>query len=137
MMHSVSSDENGFLRGFPYHDGFLDGMITDDATKEVHLALRSSSGERRVLRLRHVEALHVDGFREGNIVSNLRMLPAARAAGDVQVRGMLAERLFLDAANLRPDTVVFWLESSFGAEVVAVCAEVAVSEAGATFALSP
>ena len=135
-MVRVSCDEKGFVMGFPYHDGFLDGVLTSNAGEEVHLALRSSGGERRVLTLRHVVALHIEGFREGNILLNLRMLSAGRVAGDAEVQRILSERLFLDPAKLRADATVFLLESSFGADVVAICSEVEISEVGVMLTIS-
>jgi hypothetical protein len=137
MTTPVSCDENGFVRGFPYHDGTFDGVLTGAGGGEVHLALRSSQGERRVLTLRRVVAFHVEGFREANIVLNLRLLPAGRVVDDAVVGQLLADRLFLDAKNLTADTSVFLLESSFGAEVVAVCGVVEISESGVRLALSP
>ena len=102
----------------------------------MHLALRSTEGQCRVLTLRQVAALHVEGFREGNIVLNMRLFPAKGAAIDAEVRAILADRLFLDPAKLNEDSSVFLLESSFGADVVAICGSVEVSEIGMKFALS-
>ncbi|HEU5154339.1 MAG TPA: hypothetical protein VFU03_06395 [Gemmatimonadales bacterium] len=87
--------------------------------------------------LRRVVAFHVEGFREENIVLNLRLLPAGRVVDDAVVGRLLADRLFLDAKNLTTDTSVFLLESSFGAEVVAVCGVVEISEIGVRLSLSP
>ncbi|WP_157758521.1 hypothetical protein [Cystobacter fuscus] len=134
MTSRLSCDENGFLKGFPYHDGFLDGVLAGGT--EVHLALRSSRSERRVLTLRRVVMFHVEGFREGNIVLNLRLLRADQVASDAEVRRILADRLFFDPAKLGADSSVFLLEASFGAEVVAICGEVEISEVGVTLALS-
>ena len=133
---SGSIDENGFVRGFAHHDGHLEGVVTNGLAKEAHLAIRSTSGEQRVLSLRQVAALDVEGFREGNIIQNLRLLPAAKAAADREVRRWLDERLYLDATKLAVDAFVFILESSYGARVVAVCGGVDVSDAGATLGVS-
>jgi len=127
-MSQITCDQDGFVRGFPYHDGFLDGVLASNGGKEVHLALRAASGEQRVLTLRRVTALHVEGFREGNIVLNMRMLPAGRLASEEEVRCLLADRLLVNAANLPEDVMVFVLESSFGAEVVAICYGAEVEE---------
>ena len=130
----LSCDESGRVRGFSYHDGFLDGVLAGGP--EVHLALRSTEGHCRVLTLRQVAALHVEGFREGNIVLNMRLLPAKGAAIDAEVRAALASRLFLDPAKLDTDSNVFLLESSFGADVVAICGSAEVSEIGVKLTLS-
>src|SRR5690349_10091761 len=44
--------------------------MTEDG-KKVHLALRSSQGEARVLTLLGVSNLHVEDFWQGNILANL------------------------------------------------------------------
>jgi hypothetical protein len=133
-MARVTCDENGLVRGFSYHDGFLDGVLVGDGGV-VYLALRAQSGERRVLTLIGVTALSVDAFRKGNIVLDLRVLPATTAAADAGIAKLLADRLYLAPASLAPNAVVFRLESSIGADVLAVCAEVEISAAGTT--LSP
>jgi hypothetical protein len=119
MMRSVAVDSDGFMRGTPYHDGFLDAVLLDQAT--VYLALRATSGERNFVILRKVRGLDVQGLREGNIVGNVRILSAAQAARDGEVVRILAERLRVDAGRLAPDVLVFWLESSYGADVIALC----------------
>lgn len=135
-MTPVTCDENGFVRGFPHHDGRLDGVLTDDVSKQAHLAIRSVDGERRVLALRGVVALHIEGFREGNIVSSLRLLTPPQVLLDGELRRLFDERLFIDVAKLQSDVSVFVVESSFGADVLAVCGSVDVSEPGVTFVLS-
>jgi hypothetical protein len=131
-MPRITWDANGFARGFPYHDGFLDGILVSESGSEASLALRSTQGERRILTLRGVVALDMGGFREGNIILNIRMVPSARAAAVPELRKLLSDRLLLDAVTRAPNAVVFLLEPSYGAEVVAVCAEADISESGAT-----
>lgn len=131
---SLTCDENGYVKGFAYHDGFLEGVLA--AGPDVHLALRSTGHEYRVVTLRQVVAFQVEGFREGNIVLNLRLLPASRAVADAEVRSLLADRLFLEPAKLSGDAHVFQLEASFGADIIAVCGGAEVSEAGVRLALS-
>ena len=127
-MAKAACDENGFVRGFPYHDGFLDGILVEDGGKKLHLSLRAASGERNILTLQRVMTFHVENFREGNVVLNLRILSPDRVLNDKDIRHALMDRVFLDAANLPDDAVVFLLESSFGAEVLAVCHGVEVSQ---------
>jgi hypothetical protein len=134
MTTPIRCDENGFVRGFSYHDGFLDGVVT--AGSDVLLALRSKDGEQRVLTLHRVTALHIDNFRERNIVLNLRMLGAERAAADVDGRQRLVERLFLDPAKLATESSVFLLDASFGGEVVAICSAADVSEVATTLSVA-
>lgn len=120
MTSRVDLNEEGFVTGFPYHDGFLDGLLLGD-DRCLHLAIRAVSGERRILTLRGVKASCVDDLREGNVLLNLRILPVPRAVGEPEVLRMLVERLHMVPARLDNDALVFWLESSYGAEIVAVC----------------
>jgi len=136
MTTQVTWDTNGFARGFPHHDGFLEGVLVSETGQELHLALRSSDGERRVLTLRRVVALRVDDFRGGNIVHNLRLTPASSLVGDAEVHRMVVDLLELDPTRLSADTSVFRLESSIGAGVVAVCGGVEISEPGSTLSIT-
>jgi hypothetical protein len=130
-------DEDGFARGVPYHDGALDGVVTDGAARQVHLAIRSTTGERRVLTLRGVLGLRVDGFREGNIVLNIRRVPAAALAADDDMRHLVTEHLSLDATALPPTVMLLVLESSFGAHVIAACHDVDCSDPDARLVVAP
>lgn len=134
-MARVSADKDGQIEGFSYHDGSLDGVVAANDGKELHLALRSVEGERRVLTLRNLKAVHVKGFREGNIVLDLSLFSSDEAARIDELKSSLKTRLYLDADQLPPDAKVFWLAPSFGADIVAVCGEVEVSEVGVTLAL--
>jgi hypothetical protein len=126
-MSQLGCDDNGFIKGFPYHDGFLDGILIDDRGKNIYLALRAASGEQRILTLRGVAAFHAEGFREGNIVLNMRILTQNHAMTDEPTRRILSERLFVDDGVLPKGARVFLLESSFGAEIVAICHDVEVT----------
>ena len=70
----IQTDENGFARGFAHHDGFLDAVWSDGAGHDAQLAIRSSSGERRIIVLTAIAAMSVDGFREGNISLSIQFL---------------------------------------------------------------
>lgn len=135
-MTRVQTDAHGLLVGFSHHDGFIDGLLTDAGAKRVDIALRSSSGDRRLLTLRGVTAMHVGGFREGNIVARLRLLPIARAAADEGLCAWLVERLYVDPATLSASTLVFVVEASYGAELIALCEEVDVGEPGSALTRS-
>jgi len=135
-MSRVCFDENGSIHGFPYHDGSLLGVLTDAKSRDIHLALCAVSGEQRILSLRNVKAMDVSGFREGNIVLDLSIFPAKRVANIAEVLKKLEERLFITEANLPPETLVFWLVSSYGAEILAVCDDVEVGEVGSRLALN-
>jgi hypothetical protein len=127
-MSRVKYDSDGIVRGFSYHDGFLDGILADDEEKVVHLSLRTVLGESYLVTLRHVVALHVQNFREGNVVLTLRVLSSDRAWREHGIRRVLKDQLFLDSKDLSSDSVIFILESSFGADILAVCQDVHVCQ---------
>ena len=127
-MFPVNLDISGALRGIPYHDGQLEGVLVHDKT--VYLGLRSTSGVRRILLLHDVMDLCLDGFRQGNIVLDIRVLSAAQAKRDDAVRAMVSEKLFRALESMDQEVRVFLLESSYGAEVVALCRAVEASEPG-------
>lgn len=129
-MTSPLTDEHGFVRGFPYHDGFLDGVLVDG--REARFALRDLEGTRRVFSLRDIRCLCMDEFRQGNIVADLRVISVVQARENPTVCKLLADRLYLDPMTLDPSLRIFSLECSYGAEVIAVCGEVDISEAGVT-----
>lgn len=127
-MPKVTFGPNGMLRGVPYHDGYLDGVVVDG--KSVYLGIRSIGGDRRVLALRQVIGFCVDGFLEGNVVLSIRVLPSAEARKDQMVREIIAEKLDRTVDVLPMDCLVFVLESSYGADVVGLCGQVEISEPG-------
>jgi len=129
-MTSVTLDERGWVRGFPYHDGFLDGLVIDEAAAEVLIALRDISGQRRVLVLQRVMHLHVKDLREGNVVSDLWGLTAQQAAASTAVLRALKDHFGVDPSKLSSDSLVFRLDSSFGADVLAICGGLVISNAG-------
>jgi hypothetical protein len=135
-MSRVSFDENGFVLDFPYHDGSLDGVLTDTNNADMHLAFRATSGEPRILSLRGVKALDISGMRPRNIVLNLRIFPATRVSSIAEVWKKIEERLHVTQTNLPPSELIFWLESSYGAEILAVCEQVDVSEVGFKMTIS-
>jgi hypothetical protein len=108
-MTRLTCDERGMVVGFAHHDGTLDGVLIDGS--DVHIALRSSSGDRRVLTLRGVTTLELGGFREGNIVAYMFMSRTA------------------------DDAVVFSIDSSYGAELRATCRDAEISDTGVTLGL--
>jgi len=57
-----------------FHDGFLDGVFVSGS--QAAIFLRTLEGQEFKLVLRDVERLHVENFREGNIVFSLDFLEA-------------------------------------------------------------
>src|SRR5690349_10091762 len=54
--------------------------------------------------------------------------PSDRAAGIPWLRKKLSEKLHLDLEKLAPDALVFHLDSSYGADITAVCRGVELTE---------
>jgi len=55
-----------------FHDGFLDGVFVSGS--QAKLFLRKIDGQKFILALHGVERLHVENFREGNIIFSLDFL---------------------------------------------------------------
>jgi hypothetical protein len=55
-----------------FHDGFVQGLFSSDS--EVKLFLCTVAGEKFTLLLQGVERLHVENFRQGNIVFEVAFL---------------------------------------------------------------
>lgn len=119
MTSNVEVDSNCLVVGFPYHDGLLESVTI--VAEDILLALRSLNGDIRWLILRRVSALCVDGMRQGNTILNLRIIPVARAIQDTATRELLSSRLFLEPQQALTRKVLFLLESSYGADIVALC----------------
>lgn len=119
----VSCDAAGRVVGFSYHDGQFEGVVLNADEQEARLFLRSSGGERRTIVLERVLKLHVDGFREGNIVSVMRVLEAASV--DEELRVALIRKFDLSGGDLL-EGLVFSLDASFGGDVLSLCGDVEV-----------
>lgn len=130
-MARVTTDEHGFARGFSYHDGFLDGVVVNDAGTEAHLAIRSLAGERRVLTLRGLVALKLANFRQGNIISTICILRRDRA-DDTRHR----ELTELLGGYPSTGAQVLLLCSSYGAALAAAFDEADISDPGVSLALA-
>lgn len=125
-MNSPVLDVNGFLRGIPYHDGQIQGLVISEG--RVSLGLCSVDGDCHVLELGGISALRVDGLREGNIVLAIRILSAGSLSLDDELSDLVREKLGLDLSVVpNGDELVARLETSFGAEVLAVCTEWSVA----------
>lgn len=125
-MSNLTTDEHGRVLGFPHHDGALEAVLFEDDGRRVTLVVRSSDSILRRLVLRHVEGLHIDDMRQGNIIQSVQMWDAANALASPLLATALKERLYLDLEALRPNAVILHLTPSYGADVLAVCGEVQV-----------
>lgn len=125
-MINIECDPDGMVTGFPYHDGELDGLVVN-GHNEVLLALRSIDGERRLLTLSGLEHLNVDEFRQGNIVTEMYVMSRELLLKHEEFTNLVATKLFLPLDKIRAESIVFVLQSDYGAEIVAVCSDVSVS----------
>jgi hypothetical protein len=131
-MTLVQTDADHRIVGFPHHDGRLLGILIDETARELRMFFRSSpatGGKHHCLTLRGVERFAADGFREGNIILSMWWMPVARARTDAEVCERLRTRLYVDVEALPREAMIFLLDSSYGAEAVAVCAAADVREA--------
>jgi len=114
-------DENGFLRGLPHHDGFVLGVLIDEADRDVRIAIQSADKETRaVLVVRRPRMFVMNNFREGNTILNIRLVDAARSdAAAADIHSILAGRADFPGASIGES--IFILESSFGADIISIC----------------
>lgn len=124
-MSNITCDPDGTVTGFPYHDGQLDGLLVNE-DKEVLLAVRSIDGERRLVRLCGVEHLNVDEFRQGNIVVDMYVMSKELLSSSAEFSKLVASKLFIPPDKLSNDSIVFVLQSDYGAEILAICSDVIV-----------
>lgn len=127
---NVEADLDGYLRGFPYHDGRIVALTV--SRESVRLGFRALSGPSKVLSLLRVKYLSINGYREDNIISTLRAQPVSTASKDmrelfVQLFGVAPERM-------QPGLWAFVLECSYGGQLVAACEDVELSSDGAILA---
>ena len=122
----LTAGPDGIVQGFAYHDGYLRGVLNSEDKTELHI--RSIDGEQRIVFLHGVQALRVDGFREGNIISNLSLFAADETVLPTSVLDRLREELELDPRRLPPNSFVFTIDTSYGAQLIAVCQRAEVSD---------
>lgn len=120
-MPATSLDAHGRLRGFGYHDGALRSVVLSDGN--AMLGVRSVEGTHHVIELNRVVAFCADGVREGNIILNIRLLNARVGAEDPELTATAKERLHVNLDAVDRALFVFQLESSYGADVIALCAD--------------
>jgi hypothetical protein len=124
MSSPLTRNTTGIVRGFAYHDGYLDGIAVSG--RGAQLSIRSVDGERRTLTLHGVARLQLDHFCESNIIGDLWWLTIPEAFAIDHVAHRLTE---LFGAQLPPERFVFMLDSSYGADLIAVCERAEVSDA--------
>jgi hypothetical protein len=129
-MH-IQTDQNWRVIGFPYHDGNIERICLEDgaAAPTLRIAIRGSSGELSEVHVTEIILLRIDELRQGNIVHNIRAIPVAAVVGVGDVWRLLKEKLCLEQEQLPAVGVVLVLESSYGAQILAVCKDIQVNAA--------
>ena len=126
----LRTDDAGYARGFQYHDGAFDGVQLTDGGATVRLALRTADDDPFDIVLTGVRALSVTNFRQGNIVLGIRVLRLKQARQDPEIEPLLAERLEGFSLRFESEDRIFYLDSAYGAEVLAVCSLASLSRPG-------
>lgn len=113
-----------------FHDGYFDGLYLSEH-RIVHLFLRTVDGHGYSVALDRTEALRLSNVRAGNVVLDLDINHQITAQ-DIQQCYELPEGDTEQIARLldtskRDGLVLVEMNSSYGAELTALCAEVHVS----------
>jgi hypothetical protein len=117
-----------------FHDGWFDGVVFP-GDKTVRLLLRTVAKERFTVFLRGVEVFKMWNVREGNIILDLTILrtdqlTTAHIASvyDLSKQGAAEQATKLLDSAQRADLKLFQMNSSYGAECLALCEIAELSE---------
>ena len=130
---------------FPgFHDGKLTGIQAEDG--HARISLRQLNGVNYELLLEGVELLHMEDFRQGNIISRLEIITAEepdhswfldrlfqgalRSATDSYYEVEVKQRAACVAAIASGETKLVEIRSSYGADLVALCRKATFREIG-------
>ena len=122
----VTVDDDGVVDNFPYHDGYLTGVLIDEGGHQVDLSVRSIAGDCNVVRLSGVTGMSADGLAARNIVFDIRVLPVERLEKEDELRARVIKRITEKVSLIPAGKKVFVLECSYGIDIVAICDEVDV-----------
>lgn len=127
----------------PLHDATFEGILT--AEKDCILHFRRIDGVRSEVRLVEVLSLQMDDFREGNIVIHFeitkgemprstidweRLFPSPHPAAAEQYQSAYADHLKARISEVVSGSLtVVEMTPSYGADLVAACRSVTVTEA--------
>jgi len=113
-----------------FHDGFLDGLLIQDAT--AHLFLSTGNKQEFVLKVSEVLSLKLDGFRQGNIIYDVLI----RNADELTLQDIMYFYEFKDGAKAakkleelrETELVVLEVNPSYGAQCLILARSVDVSQ---------
>jgi Trk K+ transport system NAD-binding subunit len=124
-----------------FHDGLLNGIVLGSNTATIHL--QQTTGEEYTLTLAGLEVLHMEDFRQGNIISMVEVV-----SGQAPYEHSGLERLFgtphpsaaeehhkAHAAIVQRqstriatgDVSMVVIVPSYGADLIAICRDVALA----------
>jgi len=108
----------------PHHDGSLVGIVMQNEGTRCLLLYQSTDGIRRAVVLTGVYKLELSGFRQGNTIGSIMVFPSS----DTGDKGY--DSLLLRLGWGRPPSlngrVLFVMDASYGAEVIADCEDVEI-----------
>jgi len=110
----------------PHHDGELLGVMCL-SNSEVEIMYRCTKGVQRVIRLLSVYEMDISCFRNGNIILSIMIHPAEEASERVSKAQLC--RLGYGRPIPLKGKVLFLLDSSYGAEIIANCDDVLLESA--------
>jgi len=122
---AVTVDDFSQIVGIKHHDGEIAGIAFSGNT--IRLSIKSFDNELAELDLTGVEIFVADNLREGNIIDRMYLWHVDDVPSRVQARVVQAthfesyERL---KRSLQKADRFFYLESSFGAEIMAIVGHV-------------
>lgn len=124
----VTTDEQGWARGFRYHDGELRrcALVSRRDIVPAHAVLwiRAVSGERTTVRLHDLRWATAVDFMEGNTVVEVYFLPLERVLDEPrydELRRRLEASEHIGRDLARCSGLVCWLASAYGVTFTALC----------------
>lgn len=121
----LDSNRNWLVTGFPYHDGYLEGVLIDDRRREIAIGLRDVCDQRRVIVLGGVVAANLTNVKEGNIVGSLWWIPGSHIDDVPGLREKITFKMSFRDSELTKilgnNMFVFWADAAYGAETLVIC----------------
>jgi hypothetical protein len=118
-----------------FHDGWFEGIIISDDDKTVYLFVRTVDKKRSTVLLRGVAALRIENVKKGNLIFDLAVLETSQVTADdieyvyepsEQTKNERIPKLLVSTERDR--LKLFRMRSSYGAECLALCQKVELSE---------
>ena len=120
-MKDLKVDDNNQLLGLQCHDALL-SVIDISTSSLIKIGITRKSGDEIRMSLRYVRYFLVNNFREGNVIDRMYLWDVSHLPANIEARVMRNFNVESISALMedRKDTLIFLLESSYGAEIFAV-----------------